>query len=181
MPTIQPRNCHRHHNVGLQSCFPPLYYDVVWASPDCVHYSIARTTAKTPRDFEKADRLVQACRDIIEYFCPKIWFIENPDTGYLKTRPCVQGLPHVRVDYCMYSNCPYRKRTRLWTNCTDWIPTMCDWSHCINGRHIATAQRAAEETRTTRRSHGMNCIVYHRHCVRRSTQSASRIAQFQRL
>ena len=81
----------------------------------------------------------------IEYLQPNCWFIENPDSGLLKTRPCIEGLPYQRVDYCMYSNCPYRKRTRIWTNCTDWTPKMCDRSHCINGRHAATAQRGCKK------------------------------------
>ena len=121
------------------AAFPPDHFDVVWASPDCTQYSRAKTTGP-PRDFEKADRLVQACREIVNYFYPVIWWIENPDSGLLKTRPCVEGLPYIRVDYCMYG-APYRKRTRLWTNCIDWTPKMCDRSHCINGRHAASAQR----------------------------------------
>ena len=70
------------------------------------------------------------------------WFLENPDSGYLKTRPCVQGLPYVRVDYCMYQNPPlYRKRARIWTNGTDWSPKLCDRSHLVDGKHPASAQR----------------------------------------
>ena len=30
-------------------------------------------------------------------------------------------------------------------NCTDWTPKMCDRSHCINGRHAATAQRGCKK------------------------------------
>ena len=113
----------------------------IWCSPDCRMYSRARTTGG-PRNFESSDKLVQACRDIIEYLRPRCWFMENPDSGYLKTRPCVKGLPYVRVDYCMYQDpVLYRKRTRLWTNCTDWYPKMCDKSHLIDGKHPATAQR----------------------------------------
>ena len=33
--------------------------DLIWASPPCTHYSIARTTAKTPRDLEGSDKLAQ--------------------------------------------------------------------------------------------------------------------------
>ena len=117
---------------------------MVWASPDCTQYSIARTTAKTPRDFEKADRLVHACRNIIEYLQPCCWFIENPDSGHLKTRQCIEGLPWTRVDYCMYGF-PYRKRTRIWTNCMDWTPRLCDRSHCVDGKHVATAQRGSRK------------------------------------
>ena len=123
-----------------KSLYEPGHFDVVWASPDCRMYSRARTTGG-PRDFESSDRLVQACRDIIEYLQPRCWFMENPDSGYLKTRPCVEGLPYVRVDYCMYQDPPlYRKRTRLWTNIADWTPKMCDRSHLVDGKHPATAQ-----------------------------------------
>ena len=106
-----------------RAAYEPHHFDVVWASPDCRMYSMARTTAKTPRDFVSSDKLVQVCRDIIEYLQPRCWFMENPDSGYLKTRPCVEGRPSVRFDYCM-DGCPYRKRTRLWTNCTERTPNM---------------------------------------------------------
>ena len=94
--------------------------DVIWCSPPCTHYSIARTKAKTPRDLEGSDQKVQRCLDIIAFWRPKYWVIENPQTGLLKTREVVQGLNFKDVDYCMYG-APYRKRTRTWTNCT-WIP-----------------------------------------------------------
>ena len=50
-----------------KSAFKPGHFDVVWASPDCRMYSMARTTAKTPRNFESSDKFAQACRDIIGY------------------------------------------------------------------------------------------------------------------
>ena len=123
---------------NYKDAFKPGQFQVVWASPDCRMYSMARTKGP-PRDFETSDKLVKACRDIIEYLQPRCWFVENPDSGYLKTRPCVEGLPWARVDYCMYGAL-YRKRARLWTNCTDWTPRMCAKSHFINGKHVAQAQ-----------------------------------------
>ena len=48
-----------------KAAFEKGHFDVIWASPCCTHYSRARTTGG-PRDYEKADRLVKACRDIIE-------------------------------------------------------------------------------------------------------------------
>ena len=42
--------------------------DLIWASPPCTHYSIARTTAKTPRDLEGSDRLVQKVLDLADHF-----------------------------------------------------------------------------------------------------------------
>ena len=41
--------------------------DFVHFSPPCTQYSIARSKAKTPRDLEGADALVQRCLDIIAY------------------------------------------------------------------------------------------------------------------
>ena len=37
----------------------PGHVDLMWASPPCTHYSIARSTAKTPRDLVGSDALVQ--------------------------------------------------------------------------------------------------------------------------
>ena len=96
--------------------------DVIWCGPTCTHYSLARSKAKTPRDLEGGTP---------SYY----WFIENPQTGLLKTREVVQGLPYKEVDYCMYG-APCRKRTRLWTNCT-WTPRR----PCPHTIHPVTARR----------------------------------------
>ena len=166
-----------------KTAFKPGYFDVIWASPDCRMYSRARTTGG-PRNYEKADRLVRACRDVIEYVSPAVFFIENPDSGDLQRRPCVEGLPYVRVDYCVYSNCPFRKRTMLWTNCTDWTPNMCDRSHCVDGRHAATAQRGYKQVaayQATRHLQEMNYTDFQGLCVTRFSLSARLLAQFQSL
>ena len=54
--------------------------------------------------------------EIIEYFKPMYRFIENPQTGLLKSRPFMLDLPYTDVDYCRYSDWGYKKRTRIWTN-----------------------------------------------------------------
>jgi site-specific DNA-cytosine methylase len=106
------------------SIFPVGHFDAIHASPPCTEYSIARTCAKTPRNLELADSLVQKTLDIIDYFKPKAFFIENPFTGMLKRRPLMQHMePYLRrVTYCRYGML-YRKETAIWTNLGDyWQP-----------------------------------------------------------
>ena len=122
--------------------FPPGHFEVVHASPPCTQYSCARTRGP-PRDLEGADRLVERSLHIIDYFQPKYWWLENPATGLLHTRPCVQhlGKPY-RVDYCQYGS-PYKKATHLWSNCPHLRPRLCT-GRCwffYNGKHTLTAQR----------------------------------------
>ena len=45
-------------------------FDALWASPPCQMYSIARSKAKTPRDLEGSDRLVQKVKDMIDFLNP---------------------------------------------------------------------------------------------------------------
>ena len=54
--------------------FPVGHFDVVWASPECTQYSIARSKAKRPRDLKGADALVQRALDVIKYFNPRAWY-----------------------------------------------------------------------------------------------------------
>ena len=93
--------------------YPPGHWDVVWASPECTHYSIARSKAKKPRNVEYADSLVPRALDIIEYFKPRAWYLENPASGLLKTREFMYLIPCVTVSYCKYGY-PYRKNTMIW-------------------------------------------------------------------
>ncbi len=133
------------------SAFPPGYFDVVWASPVCTHYSCARRGAKTPRNLVWADSLVKRSLDLIEYFQPRFWFIENPTTGLLKDRSFMQGLPFTDVDYCCYSTWGYRKRTRIWTN-SGFVGRLCGGSGvCPNmegNRHKSSAQQGRNRTST---------------------------------
>jgi site-specific DNA-cytosine methylase len=105
-------------------------FDFIWASPPCVYYSTLQfawrgrkradgeifTKEKHEKLMEKADSWVQKTIEIINYFKPKFWFIENPESGALKKREIMKGIPFVDVDYCRYCNWGYRKPTRIWTN-----------------------------------------------------------------
>ena len=81
-PRHGPTHC---VNIMSWECpYPPFFFDVVWCSPDCTQYSRARTTAKTPRDFDKADALVQRCLDLIDYLKPRLWLLETQILVYLR-------------------------------------------------------------------------------------------------
>ena len=132
----------------------PERYDFIWASPPCTEYSIARTRASSPRDMELADSIVTRTLEIISKLKPLGWLMENPQTGYLRTRDIVVGLPFRDVCYCRYSdgvNHMYRKATRLWGVLPAFSPrpmcspsNPCDFSK-ETGRHPMVAQRFATQ------------------------------------
>ena len=123
--------------------FPRGFFDVIYASPPCTEYSRAKTTA--PRDIEGANQIVERTLDILEYFEPKYWIIENPQTGLLKDQLCMWGLPFKDIDYCKYGM-PYRKRTRIWNNVFRWEPKPlckrdCNSMNETRTRHIEEPKR----------------------------------------
>ena len=125
--------------------------DFIWASPPCTQYSIARSKAKTPRNFELADSIVKACMNIVEQLNPVKFALENPDTGYLKKRDVMQPWSHYyhRTSYCMFGF-PYMKATSIWTNANVVLPFCCPESRCNswNGDvHPCTAQLGSSRRR----------------------------------
>lgn len=101
----------------------------IWMSPPCTEYSRAKTRGS--RDLMKADTLVRRGIEIIKFFKKYnpglIWFIENPTTGLLKTRPLMRQLStYYDVNYCRYAKWGMRKLTRIWTNVKEnFNPKLC--------------------------------------------------------
>ena len=60
--------------LDLQWDALPPEVDCIWASPPCTHYSRARTKAKTPRDLEGSDAIVQKVLDILDFYITCSWF-----------------------------------------------------------------------------------------------------------
>ena len=118
--------------------YPREFFHTIWASPPCTEYSVAKTTGI--RNIELANSIVKKTLEIIDYFKPVKWFMENPQTGLLKSQPFMKDIPFYDVDYCQYGK-DYRKRTRIWTNVKLFEPKICIKSKCskvVDNRHIAS-------------------------------------------
>ena len=134
LPSFQPSIC-----VDILTWdyteYPQDFFHTIWASPPCTEYSKAKTQGV--RNYALADSIVKRTLEIIDYFEPVRWFIENPQTGKLKEREFMDGIPFYDVDYCQYGK-PYRKRTRIWTNVEGFEARLCNPATCsqmVDGRH----------------------------------------------
>lgn len=100
----------------------------ILAAPTCTMFSLARTTAKTPRDLEEGMRLVKKCLEVI-WYCKaatgsklKFWALENP-MGLLRWflgRPLFTFSPEEygenytkKTDIWGYFNIPKKKPYKL--------------------------------------------------------------------
>ena len=122
-------------------------FDLITASPVCLFWSNLRNTwigrrsktinsdgsIVTREDIERDINLhgkpmVDKCFEIIEFFKPKYWWLENPATGRMKNY-ISSDYPNYNtyfdVDYCKYSDWGYKKKTRFWTNIQGFNPKVC--------------------------------------------------------
>lgn len=85
----------------------------VLAAPPCTMFSLARTRAKKPRDFEEGMLLVETCMLIIWEIRKNtklaFWALENP-MGYLRQ---FLGKPPFTYDPWEFGD-PYTKKTDIW-------------------------------------------------------------------
>lgn len=140
--------------------YPSDYFDVIWASPDCRTWSLAtggkyRTKEKIwglNNQFQDqttlGNNMILKVIEIIKYFNPKSWFIENP-RALLKWFPPLQdfikesGSNMNLVYYANYNDWGFPKPTNIWSNLPLWkdetIPIMPEDSyvkkyHTFNGK-----------------------------------------------
>jgi len=121
--------------------YEPGYFDIITSSPVCLFWSKLRcchygreikshpgkifNKELAQQDIDMFGKpMVDKVREIINYFKPKYWWIENPQTGRMKDY--ITDLPYYDVDYCMYTDWGYKKRTRFWTNIEDFDAKFCD-------------------------------------------------------
>ena len=112
--------------------YPVGFFKIITASPVCLWWSNLRrawigrklkshgdtiiTAEILDEDIEKYGvPMVDRVFEIINYFDPPFYIIENPSTG--KMKEYINDLiPYYDVDYCKYSNWGYKKTTRFWNN-----------------------------------------------------------------
>jgi len=133
--------------------YPIGHFDIIWASPPCDTFSQLRNTwigrklrchngAICTKELLQHDMdtigipILRKTEEIIDYFQPRSYFMENPQTGKMKdyvTRPFYD------VDYCKYAQWGYQKRTRIWSNVIEFVPKICN-KDCgqlgINKKHV---------------------------------------------
>lgn len=100
----------------IEMCVAMKPYGIL-AAPPCTMFSRARTTAKTPRDFKGAMKIVKACLEIIwqsQYknrFGLKFWAMENP-AGHLQR---FMGKPAFKFHPFDFGD-RHSKQTFIWGN-----------------------------------------------------------------
>lgn len=127
--------------------YPVGYFDIITASPVCAWWSAMRRCTCSKEKIENDINLygkpmLDKVIEIIEYFKPPKYWIENPQTGsmkyYMKVKYPQYHNKNIVVDYCSYSDTiGYQKRTIFWTN-SKMKPELCKKDLCpnkINGRH----------------------------------------------
>tara|TARA_R110002020_G_scaffold91084_2_gene221459 strand:+ start:1302 stop:1958 length:657 start_codon:yes stop_codon:yes gene_type:complete len=111
--------------------YPKGHFDLITASPSCFYWSPLRKTnygkelKAHPGKIFSEKLLLQDIEDygipmvdkvfeIMDYYQPKFWWIENPKLGSMKDY-INDLIPYIDVDYCRYGF-DYKKPTRIWTN-----------------------------------------------------------------
>ena len=134
----------------------PFQPDIIWASPPCTGFSVAAIGhhwsggkgAYIPKT-ETAKlgiELVKKTLEIINYFQPTFWFMENP-RGVLRKLDVVKGLNKQSVTYCQYGD-ERMKPTDIWTNSIMWTPKPM----CKNGDPCHVAAPRGSRTGTQGRA-----------------------------
>ena len=126
--------------------FQPGDFDIIWVSPDCRRFSGAAHPTK--KAIAEACVLAKCGRDIIKYFGPSAWFIENP-RGRLRQQRIMRDVAHLCLtcSYCFYHAFGLYKPTDIWTNVPGIVldfccgATPCSWRKQGRSRHRRSSQR----------------------------------------
>ena len=128
--------------------YPKHHFHLITASPCCVYWSrlrqcnIGRKMKNSNQIYtrEMIDNdileigipMIDKVFEIMDYFQPNYYIIENPYTGRMKEY-INDLIPLYVVDYCRYGF-DYRKRTIFWTNIEGFESKLCQ---CESKKHAA--------------------------------------------
>lgn len=134
--------------------YKPGHFDLIWASPPCATFSSMRNLRASKEQIQiDMDTigvpLLKKALEIIDYFKPKYFFVENPAFG--RMRNYITELNYYDVTYCHYGY-NYRKPTRIWTNLENFKPKYCVKGNYCNNRNEDGSH--LRQVGTTRRSGG---------------------------
>jgi hypothetical protein len=151
--------------------YPPNYFNVIWASPDCTTWSIA-TSGKyrlksdiygVNNQYQEiatnANNMILRLIEILKYFKPSYWFIENPKALLQHFPPLKQFISESNANmnlvfYANYNNWLLPKPTNIWSNLPLWenetkpvMPVDCYYrkNNKIYYKGYGNTQRKAEE------------------------------------
>ena len=107
--------------------YPRDYFDAVWASPDCTSWSIVTDKHRTlleglipkTKTAVLGEKLIHRTLEIIKYFQPYFYIIENP-RGRLRYFPPMKHTPFRTTVYYANYGFTYSKPTDLWSNVPLW-------------------------------------------------------------
>ena len=145
-------------------------FDLITMSPTCLWWSSLRlcNIGKTLKNGRWAGKvftremanqdindfgipMVDKCLEILSYFNPKHYWIENPKSGRMK-EVLDDLLPYIDLDYCKFGF-DYRKSTRFWTNIVV-DPVKCKYDcHAtvpFTRRHIKSCDGGTKGNGTTK-------------------------------
>lgn len=99
----------------------PFKPDIIWASPPCTYFSVASighhwNKDNTPKTEQAilGMQIVKKTLEIIDFYKPKYWFLENP-RGKLRKLEFMKKYNRTTVCYCKYGD-NRMKPTDIWTN-----------------------------------------------------------------
>ena len=122
--------------------YPNNYFDIIWGSPPCDKFSQLRNCwkgRKMKNGIILTDEIIlkdiqtiglpplYKLKEIINYFKPKYYFIENPASSKMKNyidNNFLYDINKYIVSYCKYGF-DYRKNTAIWTNLKGFNPKKC--------------------------------------------------------
>ena len=157
-PVFKPTHLVDVLQWDYKSIYQPNDFDYVHCSPPCIMYSslnvcnYGRYISYKGEDvlwcrdlhekaLEESDLLVKKALEMIDYFKPRFWTIENPYHNlfpFLGKRECMRDKPFVVAGYCEYGM-DYKKPTAFFNN-FDLVLSKCSHKGRENHKKVISTQ-----------------------------------------